>query len=197
MAEEQIAVVGQTKGVGVIGYSITANIDGNRQMVFQHFVPQDATDDQVNADLDRIMRLIDRQRSVYELPELREELHKLSEEIAQYNEDMVTQAEVNFGKAQAELHVQLETLQKDHKKVFDEAYAAFRNNGRQGQFEPKGQTKANLERLDAGIRQITEQLGKNAAERDFFQKNTQANIERRLARIDMLKAKIAEREGLT
>jgi Zn-dependent oligopeptidase len=192
--DEHIGAVGQPKGVSVIGYSVTANIDGQRQMVFQHFVAQDATDEEVNRDLDRIMRLVDRQRAIYELPDMRDELEKLSDEIAQYTEDKTTSAEANFRKAQAEIDVQLETMQADEKRVREEAYDAFRKSGRQGQFEPKGHVKAQLERLAVGIREAINAKAKNESERDFYVQNIDGNIQRRRERIALLQEKIAARE---
>ena len=76
-----------TSATPAIGYSITANIDGNRRIVFQHFVAADEDDASVNANLDRIMGLVDRQRARYEIPGLAEELETLTNTMAQYEED--------------------------------------------------------------------------------------------------------------
>lgn len=180
------------KEVSAIGYSVAANIDGSRQITFQHFIASDATDEQVNADLDRIMRIVDRQRAVYEMPEIQEELDKLNEEISQYTEDKVTTAEANFLRAQADLDVQIATLQADHKKAFDTAYEQHGRSGRGGEFKVRGQTAAALDRIDAGIRQAIEQKDKNENERAQFVLAIDGNIQRRRDRIALLEGKLAD-----
>lgn len=180
------------KEVSAIGYSVAANIDGARQITFQHFIASDATDAQVNADLDRIMRIVDRQRAVYEMPEIVAELEKLQEEISQYTEDKVTTAEANFQRAQADLDVQIETLQGDHKKAFNAAYEAHGRSGRGGEFKPRGQTAANLDRIEAGIRQAVEAKEKNENERAQFILTIDGNIQRRRDRIALLEGKLAD-----
>lgn len=182
------------KEVSAIGYSITAAIDERRQIVFQHFIAADASDAEVNADLDRIMRLVDRQRAMYELPEKQAELNKLKDEISQFTEDKTVHAEANFQKSQADLDMQIATLQADRKKIYDDAYDAHRRSGRQSAFEPKGHVKNALDRADAGIAQAIEAKGKNEAERDFYVQNIDGNIQRRRDRIALLEGEIAELE---
>ena len=179
------------KEVSAIGYSVTANIDGNRQIVFQHFIAADADDAQVNKDLDRLMKLVDRQRAIYELPEIQTELDQLAEEISQYTQDKVETAEANFAKAQADLDLQIATMQGERKKVFETAYEQHNRSGRGSAFEPRGQTKVALERADAGIRQAEDQKQKNEAERAQFLLTIDGNIQRRKDRIAILEAKKA------
>jgi hypothetical protein len=178
------------KEVSAIGYSITTNIDGNRQIVFQHFIAADATDAQVNADLDRLMALVDRQRAKYEIPDAQAELDKMREEISQFTEDKEAIAEANYQKGVAAADVELATLRSQREKVINEAQAAHRNNGRQGAFKPIGHVKTTLERIDTGIEQIVESKGKMAAERDFYVQNVEANIQRRRDRVVILQEKI-------
>lgn len=180
------------KEVSAIGYSVAANVGGDRQLTFQHFIASDATNAEVNADLDRIMGIVDRQRAVYQMPEVQDELDKLHEEISQYTEDKVTTAEANFHRAQADLDVQIATLQADHKKAFEAAYARHTTSGRRGDFKPTGQTGAALDRIDAGIRQLVEQKDKNENERAQFILAIDGNIQRRRDRIALLEGKLAD-----
>lgn len=48
-----------------LGFSITSNITDRSQIVVQSFVPLDATDDEINAVLDKVMKACDRQRAKY------------------------------------------------------------------------------------------------------------------------------------
>ena len=57
-----------------LGFSITANIHDRSQIVAQSFVPFDASDDQVNAALDKVMRALDRQAAKYQIKDLKRKL---------------------------------------------------------------------------------------------------------------------------
>ncbi len=46
-----------------LGFSITANIHGSAQIVCQSFVPLEATDEQINDTVDKVMKAIDRQQA--------------------------------------------------------------------------------------------------------------------------------------
>jgi hypothetical protein len=48
-----------------LGFSITSNITDRSQIVVQSFVPLDATDEQINAVLDKVTKACDRQRAKY------------------------------------------------------------------------------------------------------------------------------------
>lgn len=179
--------------VPAIGISVTANVDGNRQIVFQHFYAADMPDAEINAGIDRLMRFTDRQRFRYELPDLREEQRKYQAEEAQYEQDLAT-AETEHARAQAGLDVQIETLQGDTKELFEAGYAEHIAGGRTGSYQPKGTNKANLDRLAAGIRQAEETKKKNDAEREQFIQNGNITRERRQKHLAMLADKIAEIE---
>lgn len=48
-----------------LGFSITSNITDRSQIVVQSFVPLDASDEEINAVLDKVMKACDRQRAKY------------------------------------------------------------------------------------------------------------------------------------
>jgi hypothetical protein len=50
-----------------LGFSITSNITDRSQIVVQSFVSLDATDEQINTVLDKVMRACDRQRAKYQI----------------------------------------------------------------------------------------------------------------------------------
>jgi seryl-tRNA synthetase len=179
--------------VPAIGLSITANIDGNRQVVFQGFFDENEEDKAVNRRVDRIMRLVDRQRSIYEIPGLREELQKLTDELDQYNED-VGKAEAEFNKAQALLDVQIIEVQKTRAKDYEAGREEHARAGKMGSYKPAGNRARNLEICDKQLDDIKKQKETNAAERQQFLDNIQVSIERRTARIAILQDKIAALE---
>lgn len=186
----------ETVQVPAIGYSITANLGGDRQIVLQHFIGADESDAEVNKVLDRIMRLIDRQKAILEIPDLRAARDKYAGEIAQYEEDLAT-AEGKHAEAQASLDVEIEHLQTTSKEVHDTAYDAFRASGRQGAFKPSGQTKSQLDRAADGVKRAQEAKAKNEAERHNFLNTVGVSIDRRKAEIAIIEGKIAEAEKVT
>lgn len=54
-----------------LGFSITSNITDRSQIVVQSFVPLDATDDDINKVLDKVMLAVDRQRAKYQIKDFR------------------------------------------------------------------------------------------------------------------------------
>lgn len=186
-------MAGETVQQPAIGYSITANIGGERQIVFQHFVGADENDAQVHKALDRINKLIDRMRSQYSLPDLKAERDKYLAEIAQYEEDVAV-AQSNHDVAQASLDVQIEEAGRTAKTIFDDSYAEHVKSGRQGEYKPKGQTKMQLDRADAAVREAVAAKVKNDAERQQFLDNVGASIEVRRKNVAILNEKIADAE---
>jgi hypothetical protein len=179
--------------VPAIGFSTTINIDGNRQMVFQGYFEQDEDDVLVNARIDRIMRLADRQRSVYDIPVLKEERAKLLEEVAQYDEDVGT-AEIEFQKSQAALDVQILELRNQADNFTKQGYDEHVKRGGVGAYKPKGRAASNLTLMDTQVEQIKATKEANAAERKQFQDTVGVAVKRRQDRLKVLEEKIADLE---
>jgi len=171
-----------------IGYSITVDVAPGRQIVFQHFVGDDETDAAVNARLDRLMAFADRQRAKYELPDITEELLKMTDEIAQLEQDRAEtelrhrEADRTFDNELARMAVMRETTQSD-------GYAKHLAQGKQGSFKPAGATKSTIEKIEHDVTAINDQRAKNNAERDQFLGNMEIAVKRREDRIATLEAK--------
>lgn len=180
-----------TSTTPAIGYSITANIDGNRQIVFQHFVAADEDDASVNANLDRIMGLVDRQRARYEIPGLAEELETLTNTMAQYEEDRA-RVDLEYDKAMATLDVQIEEMAGKRKEFFDQGYEQHKSSGRQGSYKPQGMVKTNIARVENAIEQAKEAKTKNLNERAQATENLEISITRHKARIALVTERIAK-----
>ena len=180
-----------TSATPAIGYSITANIDGNRQIVFQHFVAADEDDSSVNGNLDRIMSLVDRQRARYEIPGLQEELDTLTNTMAQYEEDRA-RVDLEYDKAMATLDVQIEEMAGKRKEFFDQGYEQHKSSGRQGSYKPQGMVKTNIARVENAIEQAKEAKTKNLNERAQATENLEISITRHKARIALVTERIAK-----
>ena len=179
--------------VPAIGFSTTINVDGNRQIVFQGYFEQDESDDAVNARIDRIMRLADRQRGIYEIPLLKEERQKLRDDVAQAEQD-IAEAEANFQKQQAQLDVQILETRQQGETAFKEGYDEHVKRGGQGPYNPKGRAEANARLVETQIANFKQAKETNAAERQQFLDNIQIAISRRQARLLVLDEKIGDLE---
>lgn len=181
--------------VPAIGFSVTANVDGDRQVVFQGYFEQAEDDAVVNARIDRIMALTDRQRSKYKLPGLREEQRKLADELAQYKQD-VDEAELNFNKAQATLDVQALELGKNRARIHNDGLQQHNVLGKSGSYVPKGAAAASLANLDKALEEVKDRKTTNEAEKKVHLDNVSIAINRRHARLALLEQEIADLERL-
>jgi len=186
----------EPKTAPAIGYSLTCNLGGDRQIVFQCFVAEDESDESVNAKLDRMSGFADRLKARAELPQLREELEK---HMAGYNQMIEDKArlDLDFEKSQASLDVQVENLNEQIANAEKAAQVQWEANGRRGAYTPTGSAKANIERFRTGIKAVLDDKAKNAAERDAAVSNYEITKKTWELQEKRLRDKIAEREAQT
>lgn len=176
-----------------IGYSILANLGGEKQITFQHFVSEDEDDAEVNAKLDRIIGLIDRQKARVDLPILREELADHERTLAQFMEDK-QRLDVDHVAAQARRDLQIATLTKTIEGIHNEAAEQHMGTGRQAPYKPVGQVKVNIDRQRAGIAAIEAEKEVAEAECKQAHQNFDISVKRYEGEIERRKVKIAELE---
>lgn len=172
-----------------IGYSITANLNGDRQIVFQHFVGEG---DDLNGTLDKIMAAVDRQQAIYKIPELESERKQLTGQIEQGEKDLAA-IEADYQGRVAARNKRVLDLQADAKTTFDAAYQEHVKSGRNATtFEPRGLTKQKLAGVEHDLQALVEAAVKDDAERDLALSNLRENNARRQMRIAAIDAEIAE-----
>lgn len=179
------------KEVSALGYSIAANINGDRQITFQHFIASDATDAEVNADMDRIMRIVDRQQAIYQIPSLEEERGQLLGQIAQSEKDLEA-LNAEYEAWEAEQNKLISTLKIEQEAVQKRAYNEHVANSRRGQFELRGASRAQYEAYERDIGKIVESMIAKAQEKGAGESNLRANNAHRQNRIATIDEKIAE-----
>lgn len=184
-----------TLAAPALGYSITANLDGSRQIVVQCFTDSDESLEETHAKIDRAMAVVDRQKARYEIVELLKERGELIDQLAQGAEDLA-QVDLNFEKAQASLDIQIGELIKQAEANFNEAYAKHNHSGRTSEFKLVGHAKATEERTKAALDQVEGLKKKNEAERDQHRQGFLISQERRQARIIFLNGEITRLEGM-
>jgi hypothetical protein len=168
-----------------LGYSVVVNLDGNRQLTMQCFVAEDEPNEAVNAKLDRIFAVIDRQKARYDLVNEHEELSKESTMLAQLEEDLA-RVDADFEKAQASLKAQGEEISAQQAALVEAGYNEHVNSGRRGEYQPRGVTQQGVKATQVALENVTAELKKNEAERDQHRQGV-------LISIDRYKKAIAER----
>lgn len=143
----------KTVAAQAIGYSILCQLDGNRQFTAQCFVSEDESDDVVNRRVDRIMRVVDRQRARYEIADLRRELddHRTALKRGQDNQ---AKLDAEHEKALATLDVEAETVSSERAVKHNAAVDAHRISGRRGEFKLVGGDKQADQAFKAALDQI-------------------------------------------
>lgn len=181
--------------VPAIGVSITANVDGDRQVVFQTAIDPATTDKEVDALLDRLMGFASRQKLIHDIVGMHKDLKQMSLDIDRFTiqeADTKLRAKV----ANAELDVQILEWSRQKKSILDAGYTAHNlNPNRRGEYKPRGQDEVQVNRIDAAIKDAQECKAKNDEGLIAETENHQTNIERRKARIEELTAEIAAAEA--
>lgn len=178
-----------------LGYSIVANLGGDRQMTVQCFAGEDEADETVNAKMDRAFRVVDRQKARYELVDLHDELLKVAGALSQFTEDKARidhDIDVKLAMIDVQASVGNETLEG----MKDQAYSQHLSSGRQGEFKPSGATKANIDRTKAGLAQLVDQKAAIEAERKQHHESVMISIHRHEEAVANLRERIASREAL-
>ena len=173
-----------------IGYSVVANLGGDRQLTCQCFVGEDETDAAVNAKIDRIFAVVDRQKARYEIVDVKEDLAKHRETLHQLEEDLA-RIDADFDKAQASLDEQAAQISADGEAAFSAGYEAHVSSGRRGDYAPSGQTLQKVKLAEAATRQVLDEKAKNTAERDQHRASALITVERYKKAIIEREAKLA------
>ena len=177
-----------------LGYSIVANLGGDRQITVQCFVGSDEPLASINKKIDRALAVVDRQKARYELDDLHEERHKTAQTLAQFEEDLA-RLDLDFEASQDSLRKQITEVLALSNAEFDKGYAEHIASGRRGDYKPIGATKQAIAASEMQKRQIEEAMHKNASERDQALQQTTISVQRFKQALATLEAKIAEREA--
>ena len=169
------------------GVTFTVGLSDDRQMTFQSGFEGDETDEAVNARFDRLMNLADRQQARYQIKGAEKKLaqHRLT--VAQFEIDEVdlierhkhqqAQRQVELDerikerdaerkKFQAEIDGSILAMQERKKQILDSGAEEHRNSGRLTAYEPKGNVKVNINRIQQAIAEAGENREKALADFD-------------------------------
>lgn len=149
-----------------IDISVIVAASDNRQIQLRTMLVQDTPLEIQNAVLDRLMALGDRQKARYDLDKLEEEFRLVGVTLTNLIDGLPHAERVHLEaqeKRTAEIKQWSEKFQAEH----DIGYADFVKTGRQGKWEPKGNRKANMDRMLQAAAKVQEQMV--AAEADRLQ----------------------------
>lgn len=133
----------------VVAVTITCNLGGERQMQLAAHFNRDASEEEQNAILDRVMRTADRQKARYDLEKLEENFNLCGLNTRNVITAMGA-AESELKTRVARLKIELVAKEEARKDVHDEAYQAHAKD-RSGPFVPKGHILQRLNAMDLEI----------------------------------------------
>lgn len=152
--------------------NIIVGLTNDRQMTFQTGFEGDETDEAVNERFDRIMRLADRQKAKYEIPEVEDELFKHRETLANFMEDkerveashihdqamrqetldeMSRLREPELQKVKAEINATILQIQERKAAEIEAGQEEWRRTGKLAGYKPQGARKRNIELCDKAL----------------------------------------------
>lgn len=171
-----------------LGFSVIANLGDDRQFTGQCFVDSDDDLAIINAKVDKVMVIIDRQKAKYRIKDLRKEVAEMEAALGRQEDDLA-RLEETYEANQAVLDKSIRAALEQTQKLVDEAIA-------RGRAQPVGAEKGQVTGLKREIEQLNEQKAKAQAERDVARSNMAVNVGRFRDAIAKKNEEIAECEAL-
>jgi predicted nucleic acid-binding Zn-ribbon protein len=167
-----------------LGYSITANLGDDRQIVVQCFADNDDPLKVIHQQLDKAMAVVDRQKAKYKKIEVEKNVEEMERTLRRLKADL-NEAEVAFERKLKEIDGQL----LDVVKARDEAQQRFNESGRAA---PVGADKGRIPALKAEGERLNGEREKALEERKLGREHAATNIKRFEEEIAKARAQIDE-----
>ena len=181
--------------IAAIGMSVVANFGRDRQATLQTHVAQDQTEAEIDSQVDRLFRVIDRQKARYEIIDLEDELVKHAQTLALFREDH-DRLEAEHQHKVAGLKIQIEEIDATAARARETGYQEHVTSGRQTEYQPKGATKAAIERAAQAAKAVQGEIDKLEAERTVALANLGTSAARYEEQIVKLKDDIVKRHAI-
>lgn len=175
-------------------FAVAATTGDGQQITFQSGFADDEDDETVNTRIDRLMRIVARQRALGEAPALHKERAKLAGQKDQTIQDEMA-VDSAYQTNMASLDTQIGGLLKLQQDTFDEGYAEHTKSGRQGRYTPNGARKQQLAACVSDIAKMEAEKTRAANEREESIKRRAVfhqQLDAAIAEIDEALAKAAE-----
>ncbi len=199
------------------GFNLVINLAGERQITFQSGYEGDETEEAVYARIDRMMKIGDRYKARYSIPEMEKDLATQEATLANLLVDKA-RLDVEFEAAQAARLEEIEKcketanghildLGKRKNEVEKAGQDDWASRGRRGEYKPQGASKVEVDRLDSAMHAAAEardkaiagiqlDIDKAKAERERAEENQQISLVRWTDAIEKMKADLARMRQL-
>lgn len=188
------------------GISLVVGLADDMQITFQTGFEGDETDEAVNARVDRLVRIAERQKAIAKLDKLERDLVQQKETLAQQQEDYARidlQTNQAIAKREVELGVRKEqgaaeraafiedvdnkiaTLLESRQRAYDAGLEEHRRTGRSGSYVPRGAHKQAIDNTDRAI--VEMKANRDGAIADF-DRDYEARLHTAEAEIEKAKA---------
>lgn len=138
------------KTAPAIGYSIVVNMGGERQMTVQCFVDSDETEEMISRKIDKVFRVVDRQKAKYDLDKEEKEFEEAARHLRNFL-NAIPIAETELKHRIAVMKVELQGMQEGRKQVYEAGYEKFLGSNKKGTFRPAGALESQLRAMDSEI----------------------------------------------
>lgn len=177
MGKEPEAAGFDLKPATAIGYSIVTNMGGDRQMTVQCFVGEDEPDEVINARIDKVFRICDRQKARYDLDKQYAEFEEAARHLRNFL-NAIPIAEDSSKRQIAALKVELAAKEEARKEVWEEGYQAHLSGHRKGEFVPNGALKGRLAAMDSEIQKVRDKIAAVPADSEQHKQKVLIDIRR-------------------
>lgn len=185
----------QTTSVPAVGISITANLNGDRQIVLQYFVPGDADAKTKNAAVVMLNDIVDHQQARYQIREFEAEVEKMERSLEQAKLDL-PKVDVIYQEQVKELERQATEWDAKSDEAYQVAYNDFVGRGRTGAFSPQGGQKLTIEAPKAEAAKIRETIKAKDADAALGRQQVEKSIQHFEEQIADRRTAIAKREAI-
>lgn len=151
--------------VPAIDITIAASLGDGRQLQLRTAILQETETDVSNAVLDKVMKLADRQKAIYDLEVAERDFRKSGFALANFIAQ-IPYVELTQRQLREQWENEIAGLEADKQLMLENAIADHIKSGRQGDYTPRGNVKANLEAHSRAIAQKNENIRRSEADRE-------------------------------
>lgn len=155
-----------TKPEPVVAVTVTCNLGGERQMQLAAHFGRDASPEEQNVILDKVMKVADRQKARYDLEKLEENFNVCGMNTRNLLAGLPVADNVQKMHV-AKLKIELDAKVEARDEVNKEGYEAWQKSGKRGTYKAGGHLANRLATMDADIQKVRDAIA--AAPKDADQ----------------------------
>jgi chromosome segregation ATPase len=149
--------------VPMVGFSITANLYGERNIVFQSAYPSDFSDKDADAVVNAVMRQADRMKARYKIEEIEADIRK-HREMRRHQENLLDGLDAQERDKLDGLSKRIAAQTERKSKAFELGEAKHNEAGRPGPYRPGGSAQSEISACDSDIARAKNEMTEVRAE---------------------------------